>query len=147
MRRTEGVSTSNIPAGRSPTWLASSPQAATAGRPVVATRRLNQEGTILDENPGPVTDNGHPLPPTTRMAAEKSRSLANRSLDEAAHCVLVGALSKLAANKFGETSTGISHPIKVSDRKFAATWKTDEPAQASARLILDCEVPKNQGLI
>lgn len=98
---------------------------------------------MLDGTSGLVTENSQPFPPITNKAAEISYSLAYRSLDADARCVLVVALPKLAANSIGESSTGISDAIKVSAGEFAAIWKLNETAQAFVRLIRGCEVLKN----
>lgn len=97
---------------------------------------------MLDGTSDLVTENSQPYPPITNKAVEISYSLAYRSLDSDARCVLVAALPKLAANNIGEKSTGISDAIKVSASEFAAMWKLKEPVQAFARLIRGCEVLK-----
>lgn len=97
---------------------------------------------MFDETSDPVAQYGHPFPPITNKAAEISYSLAYRSLDADARCVLVAALPKLAADTIGESSTGASDPIRVSAGEFAAMWKINEPAQAFVRLVRGCEVLK-----
>ena len=78
----------------------------------------------------------------TNKTAEISYSLAYRSLDVYARCVLVAALPEFAENNIGEKSTGISRAIKVSASEFAAMWKLNEPAQAFVRPIRGCDVRK-----
>ncbi len=97
---------------------------------------------MFDETSDLVTKAGHPFPPITNKAAEISYSLAYRSLDADARCVLVAALPKLAANNLGERSTGLSDPIRVSACEFAAMWKMENPAQAFVRLVRGCETLK-----
>ncbi len=101
---------------------------------------------MLDETANLITGNGQPFPPITKKAAEVAYSLAYRSLDADARCVLVVALPKLATNTIGESSTGLSEVIKVSAREFAAVWKIAEPAQAFARLVRGCEILKRSAV-
>lgn len=103
---------------------------------------LNKGITALDGTSDLVTENGQPFSPITNEAAEISYSLAYRTLDADARCVLVAAIPKLAAHNIGESSTGISAAIKVSSGELASMWKMNEPAQAFDWLVRGCEILK-----